>query len=62
MKRLCLLAFLLLVFAVPAWGVARTLYPAHSAMNWSAATWSLADDDAQNQAKPACAIAECGKA
>ncbi len=27
-------------------------YPAHSAMNWSEAKWSLADDDAQDQAKP----------
>ena len=53
MKRICLLAFLLLALAVPALGVARTLYPAQDAMNWSAAEWSLADDNAKNQAKPA---------
>ncbi len=32
---------------------ARTLYPAHEPVNWSEAKWSLADDNAQNQAKPA---------
>ena len=33
---------------------ARTLYPAQSptAMNWSEAKWSIADDDAQDQTKP----------
>jgi len=29
-----------------------TYYPAHSAMNWSDAKWSLADDDAQNAGPP----------
>ena len=33
---------------------ARTLYPSQEAtMNWSASEWSLADDNAKDQAKPA---------
>jgi len=32
--------------------VARTLYPAQVAQNYSEAKWSLADDNAQNQTKP----------
>ena len=38
--------------------MARTLYPARSAMNWSASTWSLSDGGAEDESKPGVATAD----
>ena len=52
MKRTILALLFILALALPVWGAARTLYPAHSAMNWSDSTWALSDGGTADEAKP----------